>query len=54
VWWFHSQRANKKVAYGEDIIRGLREGYDAAGDKPPLCTHATLFAHRYGGAESRA
>jgi hypothetical protein len=25
VWWFHSQRTNKKVAYGEDIIRGLRE-----------------------------
>jgi len=47
VWWFHSQRAAKKVAYGEDIIRGLRQGYDDAGDKPPACTRATLFAHRY-------
>jgi hypothetical protein len=45
VWWYHSQRANKNVAYGEDIIRGLQEGYGR--DEPPLCTRATLLAHRY-------
>lgn len=54
VWWFYSQRANKKVAYGEDIIEGLRKSYHDAGDKPPMCIRASLFAHRYALGAGRA
>lgn len=54
AWWLlRSNPEQPLVAFGEDMIRSLRQGLKISGSDMPVATYVHLLAHRYALGQGR-